>query len=110
MPYRQLRPLLLSVVAVMMMHFQCVFQTYSRQHTLVEKMIAATVKCRMTAMDSVAIQKLEHWSILKGGEFRRGNVSPVNSNDLQRQSIADQMAKLNDSVAKMLQIKVDLQA
>jgi hypothetical protein len=62
-PNGKLRPLLMTVLDVMIMHFQYVFQTYSQQNSMVKMMIRAAIWCKMASTESEAIQKLEFWSM-----------------------------------------------
>ena len=108
-PHGRLRPLLVSVTASMIMHFDYCYKKYGGNHRYVRKMINCTIKAGIASTESSAIVKLQFWSVTILEDFKSGNV--VGHTDvLHRRSIPDQIEKMNATVAQLLKAKIDMQA
>ncbi len=94
------------VVAVMIMHFDEHYEKLTANHAYTRAMITAVTKCGVPGgqTHSDAVTLLGRWGRLIKKRFH-DDVLGRNSNLLRRRSIPDQIEKLNDSVAKLLQSK-----
>jgi hypothetical protein len=107
------RDMIVAVTAVMGMHFDDVYAAHGGNHCYVRKMHNAVMSCGveagMTAVGGMSL--LQKWPKLVKDEFKRGNSdrqhpdSSVRRADLKEET----MAKLGDSVAKMLAWKTEQQ-
>ena len=108
-PHGRLRPLMLTITAVMIMHFSAAFKKHGRNHSFPRTMMNAAVVCKMATTQTEAITLLAYWSDLIMDEFKKGNTGNL-SDVPSRRSLPDQVSKMNDTVSQLLAAKMETQA
>ena len=109
-PHGKLRRLLTTVVAVMIMHFDDLYKKYLHTNRYVARMIRACLNAKFARNKTDAISLLCFWSRKVKEDFQQSNIHGKNDRDtLRRRTIPDQLAKMNESVVKLLQAKFDFQ-
>ena len=109
-PHGKLRRLLTTVVAVMIMHFDDLYKKYLHTNRYVARMIRACLNAQFARNKTDAISLLCFWSRKVKEDFQQSNIHGKNDRDtLRRRTIPDQLAKMNESVVKLLQAKFDFQ-
>jgi len=110
-PHGRLRSLLVRVCACMIMHFDAMYREHGNRHRYICVMVNAVRRSQIAPNSTVAINKLQAWSKLIRDDFRSGNLEPNQlGNVLRRNTIQDQIARMNSEVGRMLTRMNDVQA
>ena len=107
------RNFLVVVTAVMVMHFGDAYLKLGSQHSYCRKIINAAMDSQIPYADTQAraIQLLQKYSSIVKSDFKKGNIPPTEGGDqVGRRSVPEQIAKMNDSVSKLLSFKTHQQA
>ena len=105
------RNLLVIVTAAMVMHFDYCYTKHGIQFSYCRKMVESVLQCGVPFADTTAnsIELLTKWSRIVKDDFKRGNQPGQDRPPIGQLSVMDHIAKMNDSVAKMLSWKVEQQ-
>ena len=110
-PHGKLRPLILHVAAVMMMHFDYLHRSYTVNHRCCRAMCMAAVKANIAASKTEAIRKLQRWSLIIKDDFRKANCSGSPSPaTIGRRDLKSMLEKINQNVATLLRERIEQQA
>ena len=111
-PHGRLRQWLVVVSATMIMHFDYMYRKYGHTNRYVSKMINTMITSELAPDVNQAIGRLQRWSKVTLADFKKGNLTGHDDdadNVLRRRTTPDQVAKMNQNVASVLQFKHEMQ-
>jgi hypothetical protein len=95
---------------VMIMHFLHFYCKHGPHHRYIAVMISAMVRSRLARNSTEAIPKLSVWSEIISEDFKERNLSASNGGLVGGATFQNQVHKLNQEVACLIEAKAEMQA